>query len=289
MPRGGVGVVNLGQVVAAMAAGALLTISITLVLQLHGRRRHEETDIQKHGDDNRELEIETAAQMIEDSFDVLQRTTGGRKPPDPGDDGDGDLPRGAVVVRSKGHLRLISSAVAALVTASTAARDAVRTSHGQVVSATVSAAAAASAVTALVLTPWAANDDSQSPAPAESSTAWTTSPRRGTLAPQPARAEPSSSPTFSSQSPEAPGALTPASVKARSASASEGWMPPGLAKKSLGPVTEFTSAPSAEASPSKPGRRLGRRGASKPPAAHRTPPGHQHETWTSPPGYAQQP
>lgn len=106
--------INLAQVVAALAAGAVLTIAVTLVCQLHGVQRGNERDPRRDEEDQ-ELEIEIAAQVIEESFQLLERVSD-FQPPAQG----GLRPRpGRRPVRSKGHLELhMGSAVAALATLS---------------------------------------------------------------------------------------------------------------------------------------------------------------------------
>lgn len=89
-----------------------------------------------------------------------------------------DLPDGVTVVRSKGHLRLIGSGVAALITVSTAARDAIRASRPQIVGATTTATAAA--VTVLTIAPWSAQAGApQTFSPAPSAASWAPSPHSG--------------------------------------------------------------------------------------------------------------
>ena len=93
--------INLAQVVAALAAGAVLTIAVTLVCQLHGARHGSQRDLRRD-EEEQELEVEIAAQVIEETFQLLERASD-FQPPTQG----GPRPRpGRRPVRSKGHLEL---------------------------------------------------------------------------------------------------------------------------------------------------------------------------------------
>ncbi|MFC3347337.1 hypothetical protein ACFOOM_07785 [Streptomyces echinoruber] len=190
--------INVGQVVASVAAGAMLTIAVTLVVQVYGGGQQDLPDSgagAQQSDDavGREWRIDTAAQLIEDSFMLLQARTGEQTPP-PQErthtTGQAFLPYGAVEVRRRGHLRLlVFGRPPGEVIAGAAgwlggtARDPRVTHTGR----TLSAAVAVAAIVIAVFGPEqdANNRQGDPPATATTPTSWTMSPSAslGTTAP----------------------------------------------------------------------------------------------------------
>lgn len=135
--------INVAQVVAAVALGSLLTIVTTFVFKLYAWSKteaepDEQLPVDEETDDERERLIETAAQIAADGFDLLTRqtTADDRSPGWPASEiaetfclTGGHVPRqqpsgstatathGAVTVRRKRHLRMLifSGAVGLLV------------------------------------------------------------------------------------------------------------------------------------------------------------------------------
>jgi hypothetical protein len=225
--------INLGQVVAALAAGALLTIAVMLLLELHGRPRRPKPDSQQPEaePDDREWRIEAMRNITVDAFEAIRQLAGnGEDLPAPEDleYRPVELPHGTRVVRSKRHLHLIGGAVAAIITVSTAARDALR-QHPALIGAAASVAAAG-AVTTLTLTPWTTDNDAGPPRPpTPSATSWpsstpppgSSSPRpSGTASPTPS-ASPTAPPTSTSPSP------SPSSTSISPSPATPGASPSG--------------------------------------------------------------
>lgn len=161
--------INLAQVVAALATGALLAIAFTLLFRLNSLRREvERLEQPQHGND-RELEIEAAAQLIEESFDLFQQAT------DRDEEGN-RLPHGAVAVVRKGHLRMLVFGGLAAPLAGVGEwlgklwRHHRRNLTGQV----LTGAAVVTAATLLFTTPWHSNGRSD-PAPPSATESPTTS------------------------------------------------------------------------------------------------------------------
>lgn len=177
--------INVGQVVAAVAGGALLTIAIMHVIEVYVIQHRREAE--RNEQDERAWKIETARQITLEGVETFRRRAArGHQlhvTEDSEADGD-DQPYGAVEARSKAHLRLfIGGGVAVLAALGAAIRGLIRAQHSQF----VSAAATASAVTLLTLTPWStAEDNPEPPAPVPTASAETTpSPSRGRPEAQP--------------------------------------------------------------------------------------------------------
>lgn len=202
---------NTGQVIAALAGGALLGMAIILVIQLHDARSRAappEPDEQRE----RERRIEQAARIGADvTYELLQKrpfTSVGHGAEPEGPSGPGpQLAPDAVVIRSKRHLTMLvfTGVLGALVWVSGFARDAWQAHRGQMVGAAVGAAAAASAVTMLTVTPWSADNDGEPPSSAPTVTSSPTPilPPSGAV-PYPSGTsspEPSASPSSAQPSP----------------------------------------------------------------------------------------
>lgn len=151
--------ISLAQVVAALAAGALLTIATMLVFKLHNMgSQGERPDVDELTDGERKIEI--ARKLAVESVETFRQQT--QAGPDLHAISDDEVSPSyevtdeAVAARSKGHLTLyvVSGAVAALATVSTAARVTWREHRGHLVGAAISAATTGSVVTVLTLTPW---------------------------------------------------------------------------------------------------------------------------------------
>lgn len=158
--------ISITQVTAAMAAGCLLTIAVALVLHAHmtrveTRRRNPPEAAQDDG----EQRIQAACAVTLETVEVFRQPAGA--PP--------DHACGAIV-RSKKHLKLISSAVTILTMAGLAVREATRAQRLHVISATFTAAAMASAATVLVIAPWASTDAGGPPATVPSRRPWRPAP-----------------------------------------------------------------------------------------------------------------
>lgn len=145
--------INLAQVVAALAAGALLTVALTLLFRLHSLGREVEQFGQLRHENDPELEVEAAAQLIEESFDLFQKAADRVEE-------SSRLPPGAVAVVRKGHLRmLVFGGLAGLLTSAGGWlgrlwRHPRRNVAGQV----LAGAAAVTAATLLLMTPWQNGD-----------------------------------------------------------------------------------------------------------------------------------
>jgi hypothetical protein len=227
--------INLGQVVAALAAGALLTLALMLVLDRHYQQRGSEqtSEPQETKREDEEWLIEVTRQITVERFEALQHDDG--LPIAVPDDAPGGLPHGAVVTRSKGHLRLIGPAVAAIVTAGTAARDAVR-HHRVLTTAAVGTVATAAVVTTLTLTPWGPDNDA-SPGPSTAAPSATGHP-----SPSPTSSgTPTAAPTHASASPSpsTPGVtagMAPASDGTPTAPVTTGEIPTALSPPAAPPA-----------------------------------------------------
>lgn len=92
-------VINFAQVVAALAAGGVLTIAVTLVCQLHGAQ-HKSGRALRRDEEDQELETEIAARVIEETFRLLERASDSQPPT------QGGLRPGWRPVRSKADLEL---------------------------------------------------------------------------------------------------------------------------------------------------------------------------------------
>lgn len=241
--------INLGQVVAAMAGGAMLAIAIVLVFQLRSWQRRDAQKPKTEQETGRDQRIEAAARFADEYFDEFYDELTS--------DDDGDKPRrlpyGTKVVRSKGHLHLIGASVAAIASITTVARDALR-EHRGLASATIGGLAAASAVTTLTLTPWTSENHAGPPQPsAPSATSWST--------PTP----PPGNPTPSR--PAAPAPSAPATAPPPSASPSPSPSSTSISVTSPSP-TPPALTPTAH-TPTGPGQGRG--------PQRSTPPGHDHQ------------
>lgn len=167
--------ISLAQVVAALAAGALLTIAVMLAFRLYGLRREVERIGQQRDENDRELGIETAALLIEHGFDLLQQTADGDE-----ESNHSALPPGAVAAVRKGHLRmLVFGGLAGLLAGAGGWlgklwRHPRRKLAGQV----LTGAAVGTAATLLLVTPWQNNDhNDQAPPPGPTASPTTSTSR----------------------------------------------------------------------------------------------------------------
>lgn len=238
--------INLGQVVAAMAVGAMLAIAIVLVFQLHSWQRRDTQQPKTEQETAREQRIEAAARFADEYFDEFydELTSG--------DDEDKPrkLPYGTKVVRSKGHLHLIGASAAAIASITAVAREALR-EHRGLAGATIGGLATAGAVTTLTLTPWTSDNHAGPPQPsAPSATSW------------PSPTPPPDNPTPAPSGPADPAPSASATAPPPSASPSPG--PPSTSVSVTSPSPTAVS-PTAH-TPVAPGQGRGPQGS--------TPPGH---------------
>ncbi|EPD63138.1 hypothetical protein [Streptomyces sp. HGB0020] len=266
--------INLGQVVAALAAGALLTLALMLVLDRHYEQRGtgQTSGLQEAERDDEEWLIEATRQITVERFEALQRDDDGL-PVAASEDAAGELPYGAVVTRSKGHLRLIGPAVAAIVTAGTAARDAVR-HHRVLTTAAVGTVATAAVVTTLTLTPWAPDNDA-SPDPSTAAPSATGHPSpvpTGSGAPSSTPPHASASP--SSSTPGSTAGMAPVSGGTPSVPVTTGELPTALSPPAAPPAGGPT--------PTAPGGRPPTGGGTTPAPPPSSPPPRSSPPATSP-------
>ncbi|MCH5677987.1 hypothetical protein [Streptomyces gilvus] len=172
--------ISLVQVIAAMAAGALVAISCVLVLKVQELQRRtrpdEEVPPEQQSRDwagEREARIDAVASIAVDRFETI-RSQGAQaadvQPRAPEVRLIRPLPGEARVVRAKRHLKLIGGGFAAMFSLYTGVRAAIRAQMTQVVGSAVGGLTVVSAVTALTVTPWSMDSQNEPPSPAPSST-----------------------------------------------------------------------------------------------------------------------
>lgn len=243
--------INLGQVVAAMAVGAMLAIAIVLVFQLHSWQRRDTQQPETDQETARDQRIEAASRFADEYFDEFYDELTS----DDDEDKPRKLPYGTKVVRSKGHLHLIGASAAAIASITAVAREALR-EHRGLAGATIGGLATAGAVTTLTLTPWTSDNHAGPPQPsAPSATSWPSpTPPPGNSMPTPSGpANPAPSTSDTAPPPSASPSPSPSSTSI--AVTSPRPTPPAL-------------SPAAPA-PAAPGQGRGRQDA--------TPPGHDRQ------------
>lgn len=160
--------INLGQVVAALAAGALLTLALVLLLERHSLRAQAPLSAREGSDqpgnergvqdDERERLIEACRNITVDAHEALRD-----RPAPERELSVRGLPSNTVVVRQKRHLGLISGLAAALIALYAGVREVMRQHGATATGAVVSTMATAAAVTTLTLMPFTAEDDATPP------------------------------------------------------------------------------------------------------------------------------
>ncbi|MFJ8347680.1 hypothetical protein ACIQ9J_15150 [Streptomyces sp. NPDC094153] len=263
--------INVAQVVAAVAAGSLLTVAATLVFKVYGRHRPAQPthDIRPRADDHddREWRIEAAAQIAVESFDLLARQSAGSGPRDSAADEqlrtaaetfplDAELEtrcrtaaatrtrHGAVAVRGKRHLTMLTFvSVGLLASAGTVLREAWHTSRNQVVVTLIGATAASTAT----MMPYLIDGAPPIPIPAASSP-WRVPPQPDQEAPEP---EPASEPV--PLSPTLPEASAPGTATTRPSESATPSAPPEPTVAATPSATAEDDRPADEYTPVPPG------------------------------------
>jgi hypothetical protein len=286
-------VISLVQVVAAMAAGALVAVSFVLVLKVYDLQRRIEPDEDAPPERRpldqvveRESRIDAAASIAIDLFETI-------RPEDVHhvqvQESRAEvremrlLPDHAVAVRSKKHLRLYAgSGIAALISLYTVGRAAMRAQQAQIIGSAVGGVTMVSAVSVLTLTPWTMDGQTEPPAPTPSAT-WsyteTQSPRDATLAAATTLPKRSASPSSQREMPSPSASPSSTGLVSPTAQPSSAVPTPTL-KETPAPAHSDTTAPASE-EPAQPG--VARPSASHPgPPANPGPPagppgqGHRH-------------
>ncbi|WP_411090834.1 hypothetical protein [Streptomyces sp. 049-1] len=189
--------ISFAQVIAALAAGGLLTIAIVLVIERYSDVPHRSKTPVLDEEAERERRIEAARSIAVGAVETFrQQAVNGSTSGPPAD--RPAVSRDPSAVRSKRHLTLfLGGSVAALAWLATAARETMREHRGQLMGATLGAAATATAVTTLTLTPWSADTDNDAERPPLGPTAppWRTPSPPAPLLPEAPDSSPAAPPS----------------------------------------------------------------------------------------------